>query len=181
MTLDIPKGRILSVIVLAPGNFKTKSVIPAMALSFNATRDALLLDDTKLEYADEPRYVFTEGPSATRPTPRRNPTRVRTLRSRSNRAPVTATWTGRFASTGISAPRKSTCRHMQVGTINGRVTLRGWVDTERGQAPHRRNRDRGLAPGTRGQPNHGGQARHGQLAQNDRPASSDPPWLVSAY
>ena len=59
LTLDIPNGRILNVIVLAPGNFKTKSIVPAMALSFSPARDALLLDDSKAEFADEPRYIFT--------------------------------------------------------------------------------------------------------------------------
>jgi sporulation protein YlmC with PRC-barrel domain len=55
MTLDIPKGRIRSFVVLAPGNFETKSIIPAMALSSNDTRNALVLDETNLDYADKPR------------------------------------------------------------------------------------------------------------------------------
>lgn len=129
LTLDIPRGRILNVIVLAPGNFKTKSIIPAMALSFNATRDALLLDDTKLEYADEPRFVFTEAafgnPAYSHEEAYKGPhTRValeqgdsyfdvdRTVRI--NRDIRTAKING---------------RNVQVGTINGRVTLRGWVYT----------------------------------------------------
>ena len=39
----------------------TKSIVPPQALSFNAARDGLVIDDTKREFADEPRHVFTEA------------------------------------------------------------------------------------------------------------------------
>jgi len=129
MTLDIPHGRILTVIVLAPGNFKTKSIVPAPALSFNAERNALLLDDSKIEFADEPRYVFTEeaygqkaysreesykGPHTAVPLEQGNSYRDIDRTLGINRDIRTARING---------------RHVQVGTMNGRVTLCGWVVT----------------------------------------------------
>ena len=127
LTLDIPKGRILNVIVLAPGNFKTKSIIPAMALSFNAKRDALLLDDTKEEYADEPRYVFTEAAYG-------NEAYSHEETYKGPRTNVALEQGGSYRDIdrtaqiyqGIRAA-KINHRHIEVGTINGRVTLRGWA------------------------------------------------------
>jgi sporulation protein YlmC with PRC-barrel domain len=130
LSLDIPRGRIRDVVVLAPGNFKTKSVIPAMALSFNSARDALLLDDSKLAYANEPRYVLTapefgndayskeesyEGPHTSIALEQGRDFHDVDRTVRINR--------------GIRAAKISH-RNVQVGTIDGRVTLRGWVDTD---------------------------------------------------
>lgn len=130
MTLDIPNGRILNVIVLAPGNFKTKSIIPAMALSFNAARDELLLDDTKLEYRDEPRYVFTESafgqdPYSHEESYKGPKTLVALVQGHSYRD-VDRTV---FINKAIRAA-KINGRNVYVGTLDGRVTLRGWVHTE---------------------------------------------------
>jgi sporulation protein YlmC with PRC-barrel domain len=130
MNLDIPKGRILSVVVLAPGNFKTKSVIPAMALSFNSKRDALLLDDTKVAYANEPRYVLTEpefgNDAYSKEESYEGPhTSVALVQGRSSRdvdRTVRINKDIRAANLYV--------RHVQVGTIDGRVTLRGWVNTD---------------------------------------------------
>ena len=129
MTLDIPKGRILTVIILAPGNFKTKSIVPAMALSFNAARDGLLLDDSKREYAEEPRYIFTEaafgnGPSSQEQSYKGPRTSV-ALEQGSSYFDIDRTVR---INKEIRAA-KIRARHVLVGTINGRVTLRGWVDT----------------------------------------------------
>jgi len=129
LSLDIPRGRILNVVVLAPGNFKTKSIIPAMALSFNATRDALLLDDTKIEYGDEPRYVFTEAAFGNPATYEREPykgphTSVALEQGRSYRdVDITVRINREIRVAKING------RHVEVGTINDRVTLRGWVNT----------------------------------------------------
>jgi sporulation protein YlmC with PRC-barrel domain len=130
LSLDIPNGRILNVIVIAPGNFKTKSVIPSLALSFNPKRDGLLLDDTKMEFADEPRYIFTEaafgqdshfqresykGPRTTVALEQGSRYRDVDRTVRINRDIRTAKING---------------RNVEVGTINDRVTLRGWVHSE---------------------------------------------------
>ena len=130
LTTDIPKGRILNVVILAPGNFKTKSIVPAMALSFNSKRDALLLDDSKIEFADEPRYVFTEaafGQAAyyERETYKGPRTSVALEQGHSYRDVDRTVLINR----DIRAA-KINARNVQVGTLNDRVTLRGWVDTE---------------------------------------------------
>jgi sporulation protein YlmC with PRC-barrel domain len=129
LTLNIPTGRIMNVVVLAPGNFKTKSIIPAMALSFNATRDALLLDDTKREFADQPRYVFTEAAYGQDAYYHRESyegphTSVALEQGRSYRdVDITVRINREIRAAKINA------RNVEVGTINDRVTLRGWVNT----------------------------------------------------
>lgn len=133
LRLDLKQARILSVIVQAPGNFQTKSVVPATALAYNAARDGLLLDLTKAEYAEEPRYVYVaaaygqdayfkqesyQGPRTTVALVQGSSARDvgRTARIRQNL---------RTADLGA--------RNIEVGTVNGRVTLRGWVDTSEEQ------------------------------------------------
>ncbi len=130
MTLDIPRGRIVTVIVLAPGNFQTKSVIPATALNFNDARNGLLLDDTKIEFAEEPRYVFTEAAfgndSYSEEESYKGPrTHVALVQGNSYRDIDRTILINR----GIRAAKIS-ARNVEVGTNDGRVTLRGWVTTE---------------------------------------------------
>ena len=130
MTLDIPQGRILTVVVRAPGNFRTMSIIPATALSFNSARDALLLDDSRAEYAEEPRLIFTDaafGQKAyTHEESYKGQPASAALRQGSSYRDLDRT-------VRINKDIRSTdidCRNVQVATLNGRVTLRGWVDTE---------------------------------------------------
>ncbi len=129
LTLDIPKGRILNVIVLAPGNFQTKSIIPAMALSFNEARNALLLDSTKMEFANEPRFVFTEaafGQDAhSKEEAYVGPKTSVALEQGSSYRDVDRTIQ---INKNIRAA-KINSRAVQVGTMDGRVTLRGRVNT----------------------------------------------------
>jgi sporulation protein YlmC with PRC-barrel domain len=129
MTLDIPNGRILTVVVLAPGNFKTKSIVPAMALSFDADRKGLILDDTKVEYADEPRFVLTEAAygqkSYSREESYAGPHTHEALEQGSSYRDIDRTI---VINKEIRAA-KLNGRHVQIGTMNGRVTLRGWVPT----------------------------------------------------
>jgi osmotically-inducible protein OsmY len=116
--------------VLAPGNFLTKSVIPATALSFNTNRDALLLDDTKKEYAEEPRYVFTEagfGQDAhSEEQAYKGPRTYGQLEQGTSYRDVDRTV---LITRGIRNAKLNRSG-VQVGTINGRVTLRGAVNTE---------------------------------------------------
>ena len=129
MNMDIPQGRIRSVVVLTPGNFKTKSIVPAMALSFNAARDALLLDDSKREFADEPRYVFTEaayGQDAYyREEAYKGPHTTVALEQGSSYRDVDRT----IRINHDIRAAKIDDRNVEVGTINDRVTVRGWVAT----------------------------------------------------
>jgi sporulation protein YlmC with PRC-barrel domain len=130
LTMDIPKGRIMNVIILAPGNFQTKSIVPAMALSFNPARDGLLLDDTKEEYADEPRFVFTEAAFGNEPNYHREsykgPQTSVALEQGSSYRDVDKT---------VSLYRefraaKINIRHVEFASYHDRITLRGWVFSE---------------------------------------------------
>ncbi len=127
MTLDLLKGRILSVIVLAPGNFQTKSVVPAMSLDFNPARDALLLDDTKQEYADEPRYFYTEAAYGNAATSQEEAYKGKrttvALEQGDSYRDIDRTL---LIQQNIRLA-KIYQRNIQVGTMDGRVTLRGWV------------------------------------------------------
>lgn len=129
LTMDIPKGRILSAIIVAPGNFQTKSVVPAMSLSFNEARTALLLDDSKTEFADEPHYVFTEAAYGNEATSKEEsyegPHTSDALEQGKSYFDIDRTL---VINRGIRAAKINN-RHVQVGTIDGRVTLRGWVVT----------------------------------------------------
>ncbi len=130
LTLDIPQGRILNVIVLAPGNFKTKSVIPSLALSFNAKRDGLLLDDTKMEFADEPRYIFTEAAFGQDTSFQRE-----SYKGARTSVPLEQGSRYRDVDRTVRINRdiraaKINGRNVEVGTINDRITLRGWVHTD---------------------------------------------------
>jgi sporulation protein YlmC with PRC-barrel domain len=61
LNFDLKKGAVRSVIVRAPGLLKASSVIPASAFDFNSTHTGLLLDDTKREFANQPRIIVTES------------------------------------------------------------------------------------------------------------------------
>jgi sporulation protein YlmC with PRC-barrel domain len=129
LTLDIPKGRILNVIILSPGNLETKRIVPAMALSFNATRDALLLDDTREEFADQPHYIYTPAAFGNDANYHRESykgphTHVALAQGSSYRDIDRTVQISR----DIRAAKIGS-RNVQVGTVDGRVTLRGWVNT----------------------------------------------------
>jgi sporulation protein YlmC with PRC-barrel domain len=130
LTLDITRGRILSVIVLAPGNFKTKTVIPATALAFNGKRDGLLLDSTKIEYRDEPRYVITDaafGQDAySQEEAYKGPHTFVALEQGTSYRDIDRT----IQINRDIRTAKIDRRRVQVGTMNGRVTLRGTVNSE---------------------------------------------------
>ena len=127
LTLDIASARIINVIVLAPGHIRTMSVVPAMALDFDSTRRALVLDQTKTEFAREPRYTETPAANGQQGSsvqesysgPRTNVALEQgdTVRDEDRTAAIKK---------DIRASRIE-ARNVEVGTINGRVTLRGWV------------------------------------------------------
>ena len=130
MSVDVLKGRILSVVILTPGFLNTKTIIPAMALSFNAARDGLVLDKSKVEYADEPRYIFTEAAYGQKAYSEeesyKGPHTSVALEQGSSYRDVNLTVRINQNIRG----EKLDCRHVEVGTIDGRVTLRGWVKTD---------------------------------------------------
>lgn len=129
LTFDITRGLIRSVIIIAPGNFRTKSVVPPTALRFNDARDGLLLDDTKSEFADEPRYLFTAAAFGNKAyyheESYQGPHTLVALEQGRSYSDIDTTL---LINRDIDASKIN--RHtVQVGTFNGRVTLRGWVDT----------------------------------------------------
>jgi sporulation protein YlmC with PRC-barrel domain len=127
LTLDILKGRILSVIILAPGNFQTKSVVPAMALDFNPARDALLLDDTKQEYADEPRYIYTEAAYGNAGTSQEEAYKGKRTTVALEQGDSYRDIDRTLLIRQNIRLAKIYQRNIEVGTMDGRVTLRGWV------------------------------------------------------
>lgn len=130
LTLDIAQGRIHNVIIFAPGNFATKSIVPAVALEYNAKRDGLLLDDTKREFADEPRYIYTPAAFGQKAYYHRESytgpkTNVALEQGTSYRDIDRTVMINKNIRTS-----KVNGRNVEVGTNDGRVTLRGWVYTE---------------------------------------------------
>jgi osmotically-inducible protein OsmY len=98
-----------------------------MALAFNSKRDALLLDDTKQEYADEPRYIFTEPAYGNEASFEEEPYAGQPTHSRlaqgSDQFDI-------YLTVSINRNIRAATTHgrnVQVGTLDGRVTLRGWV------------------------------------------------------
>ncbi len=130
MKLNIIAGRILSVVIVAPDTSKTKSIVPAMALRFNDTRDTLLLDDTKEEFANEPRYSFTVAAYGKEPHSKEESyAGPRTSMALEQGASYwDADRTARISRKILGAKVNAT--NVQIATINGRVTLRGWVITD---------------------------------------------------
>jgi hypothetical protein len=55
MTLDIPKGRIRSFVVLESDNTEACRIIPAIDYCSSATWDEMVLHENKLAYVDKPR------------------------------------------------------------------------------------------------------------------------------
>lgn len=133
MTLNIPQGRILTVIILAPGNFHTKSIVPPRALAFNEARDKLLLDDTVEEYANEPRYIFTPAALGNDQTSQEESyTALETTGPVEQGDNYLDTDRTLFIYQNIRLA-KIYHRNVQIGTMHGRVTLRGWVRTAEDQ------------------------------------------------
>ncbi len=130
LRLDVPNGLVTTAIILAPGNFKTKTVIPATSLEFNPERNGLLLNQSKLAFRDEPRYVLIAASYGNDAM----------SKEESYRGPRTNTVLAQGSSysdvdTTVNINRKIrlaniNSRDVQVGTNDGRVTLRGWVSTD---------------------------------------------------
>ena len=127
--MDIPKGSLGNVIIRSLDHSNTKSIVPATALNFNASRKALLLDDSKEEFADEPRYSFSaaaNGQAAhSKEETYQGPRTTAALEQGGSYADLdrTARINRRIRIAKIDV------RNVEVGTLNGRVTLRGWVNT----------------------------------------------------
>jgi len=149
---NLPLGRILHVIVLAPGNSSSKSVIPARALRFNAKYDALCLDISKKAFRDEPRFkwlydrednfqqetysntkVAANDGVNTRQNLVEGKVNVYTpLAQGANFRDVNKTYRI-YDAMRADASLSQNAENVEVGTLNGRTTLRGHVNTEEGK------------------------------------------------
>jgi sporulation protein YlmC with PRC-barrel domain len=130
VNFDISKGTIRNVIVRAPGPQKTSSVIPASALDFNSTRTALLLDDTKREFANQPRIVVTDAANGQPATSVEEPFMGEVS---SGAAPQGVSYADMDLTASISRrirAAKIKGLSSQVTTVDRRVILRGTATTE---------------------------------------------------
>ena len=134
LNFDLAKGTVRSVIVRAPGLFKTSSVIPASAFDFNSARTGLLLDDTKREFANEPRIIVTEGANSQPGTSKEEPF-VGEVSSGA------ATQGRSYADLDLTASISRKIRYAkikglsaQVTTMDSRVILRGTATTDAAKA-----------------------------------------------
>lgn len=134
VAFDVASGRVLKVVIKESGFSNKRSVVPSMALRFNAARDGLVLDGTVEGASAEPRMVRSqpgngqpafsseesyEGPPTTGALKQGN-----SLRD-ADRTKLIKRKIGDAKIDGGS---------IDVGTVNGRVTLRGWVKTAEAQA-----------------------------------------------
>ncbi|HTJ79473.1 MAG TPA: PRC-barrel domain-containing protein [Rariglobus sp.] len=130
MMLDIQRGAIGEVIIISLDHSKTKSVVPATALQFNASRQALLLNDSEEEFANEPRYSFAKAANGQeahfKEEPYKGARTTAALEQGSARADTDQT--ARIKRRILSA--KIEAGNVEVGTVNGRITLRGRVNTD---------------------------------------------------
>jgi hypothetical protein len=140
------------VIVLAPGFLQTKSVIPATALRFNSAHDVLYLDVSTQAFKNEPRFrwVYTESGNFQQETYSDTKVAVNEgVNTRQNVREGTANnytplvqgtsfddvdMTYRiYAAIRADASLSQNAQNVEVGTLSGRVTLRGHVNTEEGK------------------------------------------------
>ncbi len=157
---NLSAGRVRHVVVLALGLGQTRRVIPARALRFNPAHDTLYLDVSTQAFEDEPRFRWTDGGSSDIPREIYAEYQQETYSNRmvgANHAVATRqnfqegaakvyTPLAQGASNydmdktrRIYAAMRSDSRlsqnaqNVEVGTFNGRVTLRGHVNTEEGK------------------------------------------------
>lgn len=150
---DLPGDHVAHVIVLAHGFRQTKSVIPASALRFNAAHDALVLDVSTRAFKNEPRFKWTYGDQGDFQQETYSNTRVAAndgVNTRQNVRDGAATTYTPLAQGASFADVDTTYRiytamradpslsqnaqDVEVGTLNGRITLRGHVNTEKGKS-----------------------------------------------
>jgi sporulation protein YlmC with PRC-barrel domain len=131
VVLDVPHGLIINAYISSielGGPLKFSTVIPPTSLSFNAKRDHLLLDVTKVQYAAEPHVIFETGANgqvtgsreqaATTPHTDQPLVQGTSYRDITTTSQIyTSMQQGSLDTFGV-----------EVATLEGRVTLRGTVD-----------------------------------------------------
>jgi sporulation protein YlmC with PRC-barrel domain len=135
---DISKGQIIHVVVDRGGFTENLSVTQARALTYNAQRNGLVLDDTQAQLAGEPGFLWT-GSSHTAYQEQKNKNRAGTEDGKTMTASgmeqgddyrdtqkTSRIRSGIHSAFGLS----SRGRAVQVATLNAQTTLRGQVSTE---------------------------------------------------
>jgi sporulation protein YlmC with PRC-barrel domain len=149
---DLPKGRVFHVLVLGDGFLRTKSVIPARMFRFNAAHDALYLDLSTQAFHNEPRFAWTYGDKGDFQQEPYINTKVAANEGVNTRQNVhegaANTYTPLaqgasfrdvdktyriYAAIQADASLSQNAQNVEVGTLNGRTTLRGHVNTEEGR------------------------------------------------
>lgn len=157
---NLSAGRVRHVIVLARGLGQTRRVIPARALRFNPAHDTLYLDVSTQAFEDEPRFRWTDGGGSDIPreiyadyeqetysnrivgandgADTRQNFRDGTAKIYTPLAQGVSNYdmdkTRRiYAAMRADARLSRNAQNVEVGTLNGRVTLRGHVNTEEGK------------------------------------------------
>jgi sporulation protein YlmC with PRC-barrel domain len=130
LVLDVANGRILNTFVSVSrlgDSFTYQTVIPPMLLSFNARRDGLLLDVSKVPFANEPRVIFEDDSVGEVSSFVEQPTKG----PRTDVALVQGT---SFRDVNITSEIYQSMKDgkldtfgVEVATLEGRVTLRGNV------------------------------------------------------
>lgn len=148
---DLQQGRVYHVVVMTSGSNLDKSVIPAQALRFNASYNALYMDISTQAFKSEPRFKWVGIRGNYRQETYSN-TQVAAIDGHNTRQNVQGGIASRYTplAQGASfadeentykiyaAMRADTrlsqnAQEVEVGTVNGRVTLRGNVNTEEGK------------------------------------------------
>jgi sporulation protein YlmC with PRC-barrel domain len=137
LTLDVSSGRIVNVFIRTPAANNTEvfggssTVVPPMLLRFSATRKGLVLDISKATYSLEPHVIFNRGADgqavSTREQDATGPhTDVALAQGASYRDTSITAQIHQSIQDGNFGPGTK----VEVGTLEGRVTLRGPVNNQ---------------------------------------------------
>jgi len=149
---DMARGYVVHVIVLAPRLSLARNIIPARALRFNAAHNALCLDVSTQAFQNEPRFRYLNGEPGDYKQEKYSNTGVAANEGVNTRQNVqegtVSTYTPLaqgasfrdvdktyriYAAIRADASLSQNAQHIEVGTLNGRTTLRGHVNTEEGK------------------------------------------------
>jgi sporulation protein YlmC with PRC-barrel domain len=134
LVMDVPNGRILNVFVVADhfgAALKYSTIVAPTLFTFNAKRDGLVLDVSKVTYDEEAHVIFQDGAGGQAISYRQQPNAeqqaLATLVQGTSARDVytTAQIYKSIQSGNLDAGEKVT-----VATLNGRVTLRGPVNNQ---------------------------------------------------
>ncbi|MEI7729975.1 MAG: PRC-barrel domain-containing protein [Verrucomicrobiota bacterium] len=150
---DLRQGYVIHTVVQASGVFPTKSIIQTRALRFNATHDALCLDISTQAFRDRPRFQWTENPGSgdfkqEAYVNRKVAANLGTNTKQNVDEGIVSSYiplaqgtsfrdvdkTHRiYSAMQADASLSKNAQNVEVGTLNGRTTLRGHVNSEAGK------------------------------------------------